>query len=70
MGRPLARSDKYRDSAMGAGYPTLYTLQAAEELFFLMNRDYGVPWEVICKIREAWWVGSDNPCPFQRLCRP
>ena len=75
MGRPLARSDKYRDSAMGAGYslrsiPTLYTLLAAEELFFLMNRDYGVPWEVIRKIREAWWVGCDNPCPFQRLCQP
>ena len=75
MGRPLARSDKYRDSAMGAGYslrsiPTLHTLLAAEELFFLMNRDHGVPWEVIRKIREAWWVGCDGPCPFQRLCQP
>ena len=58
---PFARSDKHRDSTMWAGLPSLFTLQAAEELLFLMNRDYGVPWEVIMKIRGAWWVGPTTP---------
>ncbi len=37
--------------------PSLLQLDAAEDLFWLMEKECGIPSAVIIRIREFWWLG-------------